>query len=439
VSSGDEPKGEEKRGFGGLAGMVSSIESTEPASSPSGKTFSTESASGFPAETATRGKGPATATTGSSGPQQQSAQQVRPSSARKWVIGIAALLGVAWIVVLSVGREPSKKRVPPSSAGPTRQVAPQPKALDETKPPPGTNAVLTRLQLRYCLAENIRLGAARRAVNTYSDSEASRYNAMVDDFNIRCGQYRHGEGELKTARADVEEHRSELEKQGQSRFDGTFDGATTRPGKDSDNADFDWGEYFGPLPEGEASQHLEPSLTIRTIQHVLKSMGYQIGPADGLMGARTKAALVAFQQDSGLELEGATDEAILEILVKAVSQTGRESATDQETAVRRRQQADQTSQPLRVGGQVTTPVRLSGPMPQYTDSAREAGIEGSVVFEAVVRRDGSVSILRTQKGLPNGLLKAAWDSVQQWRFSPGTLNGQPVDVYYTLTVNFELK
>jgi TonB family protein len=40
------------------------------------------------------------------------------------------------------------------------------------------------------------------------------------------------------------------------------------------------------------------------------------------------------------------------------------------------------------------------------------------------------------KGLPLGLDQAAVDAVKRWKFKPGTLNGQPVPVIFTLTVNF---
>jgi TonB family protein len=46
--------------------------------------------------------------------------------------------------------------------------------------------------------------------------------------------------------------------------------------------------------------------------------------------------------------------------------------------------------------------------------------------------------VRVLKPLPFGLDQAAADAVQRWKFRPGTLNGQPVDVIFNLTVNFKL-
>jgi len=50
-----------------------------------------------------------------------------------------------------------------------------------------------------------------------------------------------------------------------------------------------------------------------------------------------------------------------------------------------------------------------------------------------------VTNVRVLKGLPMGLDQAAVDAVKNWRFRPATLNGRPVSVYYSLTVNFRLQ
>jgi TonB family protein len=62
-----------------------------------------------------------------------------------------------------------------------------------------------------------------------------------------------------------------------------------------------------------------------------------------------------------------------------------------------------------------------------------------VILEAIIDRDGSVRDVRVLKPLPNGLDQAAMDAVRQWRFKPGTHNGEPVAVFYNLTVNFRLQ
>jgi TonB family protein len=96
-------------------------------------------------------------------------------------------------------------------------------------------------------------------------------------------------------------------------------------------------------------------------------------------------------------------------------------------------------EPVRVGGDVTAPERVSGPQPVYTREAREARIQGVVIVEAVVDREGRVGSVRVLKSLPMGLDEAAVEAVRQWRFRPATRSGEPVPVYYVLTVNFRLE
>jgi periplasmic protein TonB len=94
--------------------------------------------------------------------------------------------------------------------------------------------------------------------------------------------------------------------------------------------------------------------------------------------------------------------------------------------------------PVRVGGNVKAPIRITDITPIYTEAARRARIQGFVVIEAVVDRNGNVTEARVLKPLPLGLDQAALEAVKRLRFKPATLNGQPVPVYYNLTVNFQL-
>lgn len=94
--------------------------------------------------------------------------------------------------------------------------------------------------------------------------------------------------------------------------------------------------------------------------------------------------------------------------------------------------------PIRVGGDVKAPVVMERVDPVYTAEARKRGITGIVIVEAIIGRDGLVKKVTVLKPLPYGLDQAAVDAVKQWKFKPGTLEGKPVDVIYTLTVNFNL-
>jgi len=87
----------------------------------------------------------------------------------------------------------------------------------------------------------------------------------------------------------------------------------------------------------------------------------------------------------------------------------------------------------------TQPEEIDRAIPRYPTAARRAGVQGPVVIRGVVRRDGSIDNLEIIKDLPYGLGDEARRAVSRWRFRPATLRGEPIDVYYTVTVNFRLQ
>jgi len=88
---------------------------------------------------------------------------------------------------------------------------------------------------------------------------------------------------------------------------------------------------------------------------------------------------------------------------------------------------------------VIRPVLLDGPQPRYTETARRAGVQGTVVVEAIIDEQGRVTNASILKALPMGLDQAAVEAVKSWRFKPATLAGRAVKVFYTLTVHFSLQ
>ena len=87
----------------------------------------------------------------------------------------------------------------------------------------------------------------------------------------------------------------------------------------------------------------------------------------------------------------------------------------------------------------TQPEEVDRVLPRYPMNARRAGVEGPVVVRGIVRRDGAIDNVEIIKDLPYGLGDAARDAVSQWKFRPATFHGEPIDVYYTVTVNFRLR
>lgn len=97
------------------------------------------------------------------------------------------------------------------------------------------------------------------------------------------------------------------------------------------------------------------------------------------------------------------------------------------------------NKPIQVGGAVLKPEVIVRTEPRYTEMARKARVEGVVILKAIIDERGYVTDVQLLRGQPMGLDQAAMDAVRTWRFKPATLHGQPVKVYFNLTVNFTLQ
>jgi periplasmic protein TonB len=95
--------------------------------------------------------------------------------------------------------------------------------------------------------------------------------------------------------------------------------------------------------------------------------------------------------------------------------------------------------PYRPGSGVEPPRLITEVKPDYTDEARRRGLEGEVVMEIIVRRDGTVGDVRVLKGLGAGLNERAVQAIRQWRFAPARLRGTPVDVVVEASVEFKMR
>jgi TonB family protein len=80
---------------------------------------------------------------------------------------------------------------------------------------------------------------------------------------------------------------------------------------------------------------------------------------------------------------------------------------------------------------------LHSVQPVYPEFARQAGIQGSVRLQAIIDQKGRVTSLKLISG-PPPLVQSAIGAVQQWRYRPYLLNGEPVEVQTIITVNFQL-
>ena len=91
--------------------------------------------------------------------------------------------------------------------------------------------------------------------------------------------------------------------------------------------------------------------------------------------------------------------------------------------------------PLRVGGQIQAPRKIKDVQPVYPATAQSARVAGAVTIEATIGPDGKVIDAKVVRSVPL-LDQAALDAVRQWEYLPTLLNGVPVPVLVTVTINF---
>jgi len=93
---------------------------------------------------------------------------------------------------------------------------------------------------------------------------------------------------------------------------------------------------------------------------------------------------------------------------------------------------------VRVGGRIRPPNKIKDVKPVYPPIAQAARVEGMVIIEATIGPTGSVLEAKLLRSIPL-LDAAALEAVRQWEFTPTLLNGSPVAVVMTITVNFTLR
>ena len=95
--------------------------------------------------------------------------------------------------------------------------------------------------------------------------------------------------------------------------------------------------------------------------------------------------------------------------------------------------------PLKVGGNVQSAKLIKHPSPIYPPIAKQARIQGTVVLQAIIGKDGTVQNLKMISATSPLLVANAMDAVKQWVYQPTLLNSEPVDVVTEITVNFTLQ
>lgn len=125
-------------------------------------------------------------------------------------------------------------------------------------------------------------------------------------------------------------------------------------------------------------------------------------------------------------------------------EAGNRGLAQQPTQLNRPPQAAPLARPnasagvLHVGGSVSAPRVLQKVEPDYSELARVAKYQGTVLLYVEIERDGVARNIQVIRGLGMGLDEEAENAVSQWKFAPGLKDGQPVTVAATIEVNFRL-
>ena len=93
--------------------------------------------------------------------------------------------------------------------------------------------------------------------------------------------------------------------------------------------------------------------------------------------------------------------------------------------------------PVRVAGEIKEPRKTHNVSPVYPEVAKQARVQGIVILECTISPQGKVVEVKVLRGVPL-LDEAAVTAVRQWEYTPTLLNGVPVPVIMTVTVNFRL-
>ena len=381
----EEQKKGEGKGFAGLSSLVSDVDTTPPPAAKKEPPAAAPSAGRPASQPAQTQPQPSQRQT-----YQEPAQPSSGSSGGKWVLGIAAVIGVLWLIGQSnkTTTSPAPAYSPPAqSTAPSYSPSVQPQAPSrpqESKPPVGQDLVFSTAQIRYCLAEDIRMDGAKSAVDNYIDSDVDRFNAMVADYNSRCGSFRYRSGALESARRDIEPYRSQLQSEGRSRF-------ARSPST---------GSLSAPAPTRPA-----PDATVQAIQRKLNELGYEAGTADGLMGRGTRSAIIAFQQDRGLAATGVADQALLLQLQRAPALTSTPSVD---------------SRPA------STSVQLSSAESASLEAAcsTDKYVNGPAAYRACVERQKAALAAGVRRPNLNALSSAEQQSIEAACSTDKYVNGQ---------------
>lgn len=173
----------------------------------------------------------------------------------------------------------------------------------EEKPAAGINLNLSTAQIRYCLAEDIRIKGAESTIDNRFESDVARFNVMVGDYNSRCGHFRYRNGTLESAKTTIEPYRAIIEAEGRY----LFAQSTALESEQS------FAVPVSPQSKNTVSD-LQADNIILELQERLNKLGYDAGRVDGHAGNKTRNAIIDVQKALGIPVNGIASASLLKQL-----------------------------------------------------------------------------------------------------------------------------
>jgi len=264
VSSSNEQDKSSRKGFAGLSDLVSKVAVPPPSSTIPAPPPVRASANPAPAPRQTAAPDPPPTREAPTPSMEVYNPPVRKpktwlESNWGWVVGI----GVVVLYALSNPQGGNQASNSPTSTPSAASSSAITASLTESMPPVGTDVILSESQIRYCLAEQIRVDAARTAIDEYSQYSVDFFNSMIASINSRCSSYRYRERDMTASRGIVEAHRNELWQQGLQRMRGGL-GSTNplgqySPPQSPSSSAVSSNNYSSPPQPGTSAVHANSS------------------------------------------------------------------------------------------------------------------------------------------------------------------------------------
>ena len=210
-----------------------------------------------------------------------------------WALAAAAFVGFIFYDANNTPQKQSRGTTPPSTTA-TPQVTTQPlqstpaasastTPIDsrEEMPNIGSNNVLNRNQIRYCVFQGERIDLMRWLIST--NLQTARFNEVVNDFNRRCSSFRYRDGMLDSVKREIPSKRNELKNQAE---DVVASWRATSPPRTAN------------VPASPALRliDIQSRSGATTVQQRLQVLGFYPGTVDGLWGPQSRSALRAFKR-----------------------------------------------------------------------------------------------------------------------------------------------